>query len=111
MQSELTPHLDTRDNDGKIPLMVACEMGWSQAVKYLGSAGASYNLHDDVGRTALHHAVKSGELPIIEIVMENTDPELILETDVTGESAFENFDFDQAASEESQLNSITKLFL
>ncbi|CVK96227.1 uncharacterized protein FPRN_12200 [Fusarium proliferatum] len=111
MESEPSTHLDTPDNDGKTPLMVACEMGWSQAVEDLGSAGASYDLCDYSGRTALHYAVESKELPIIQTIIENTNPKLLLETDVTGKSPFEDFDFDQAASEKSQPNSITELFL
>ncbi|EWG52286.1 hypothetical protein FVEG_16962 [Fusarium verticillioides 7600] len=110
VKSELSTSLDTRDNDGKTPLMVACKIRWSEAVKVLGSAGASYDLRDCNGRTALHYAVESRKLPIIRTLIENTDPELLLETDVTGKSAFEHFDFDQAANEESQPTSITELF-
>lgn len=108
--SELSTHLDAPDNDGKTPLMVACEMGWSEVVKDLGSADASYNLHDDCRRTALHYAVESKELPTIQTIIENMNPKLLLGTDITGKSAFEDFDFDQATSEGSQLSSITKLF-
>ncbi|CVK98105.1 uncharacterized protein FMAN_12205 [Fusarium mangiferae] len=111
VESETSPHLDTRDNDGKTPLMVACEMAWRQGVEALGSAGASYNLHDYRRRTALHYAVESGKMPIIETAVEKADPELFLETDVTGKSAFEDFDFNQATNQQNQLDSITKLFV
>ncbi|KAF5652742.1 ankyrin repeat [Fusarium sp. NRRL 25303] len=110
VESELSTHLDTPDNDGTTPLMVACKLGWSQAVEDLDSAGANYNLRDSLGRTALHYAVRSRELPIIEIVIKKTHSEFLLKTDLAGESAFEGFDFDQTTNQQSQLDSITRLF-
>ncbi|KAF5691998.1 ankyrin repeat protein [Fusarium circinatum] len=105
VESELSPHLDTRDDDRKTPLMVAYERRWSEGVKDLCRAGASHNAFDNRRRTALHYAVESGMMPIIETAIENTDSKLLLKTDVTGNSAFEDFDFNQATHD-----SIANLF-
>ncbi|QPC65816.1 hypothetical protein HYE67_008047 [Fusarium culmorum] len=102
IDSEESHHLDTCDNEGKSPLMVACERGWEQGVKALGKAGASFNLLDNRGRTALHYVVMSGHLDIIETVTTKMEYKFLLMADDNGRSAFDDFDFNQAADDQQQ---------
>lgn len=95
-------NLNTCDNEGKSPLMVACERGWDQGVEALSKAGASFDLVDNRGRTALHYAVMSGNLDIIETVTTKMEYKFFLMADDNGMSAFDNFDFNQAADQHQQ---------
>ncbi|WXC54173.1 hypothetical protein SNK03_000178 [Fusarium graminearum] len=115
--SDVSHHIDICDDEGKTPLMIACERGWNQGVKGLGQAGASCDLGDYRGRTALHYAVMSGDLQIIETIMDiittNPNQKLLLMPDDNGMSAFDDFDFNQAADEQQQthLNKIINHFV
>ncbi|CEF71982.1 unnamed protein product [Fusarium graminearum] len=105
--SDLTVHINACNNEGKTPLMVACERGWAQGVEVLGQAGADYNSRDQLGRLALHYSILCGDLSIIEKITKETDPKNLLMTDDNGLSAFDNFDFNQATNQVTQLESIT----
>ncbi|CZS75245.1 unnamed protein product [Fusarium graminearum] len=115
--TNISDHLDIRDNEGKTPLMVACEEGWKQGVKGLYQAGASCDLIDYCARTALHYAVMSGDLQIIETIIDaiTTKPnhELLLMEDDNGMSAFDDFDFNQVtdAQQQTHLDKIMNHFV
>ncbi|KAK6716981.1 hypothetical protein SNK05_000182 [Fusarium graminearum] len=105
--SDLTVHINACNNEGKTPLMVACERGWAQGVEGLGQAGAKYDSTDCLGRLALHYAVECGDLSVIETTMKKTDREHLLIADDSGVFAFDNFDFSQATEQATQLKNIT----
>lgn len=105
--SDLTVHINACNNEGKTPLMIACERGWAQGVEGLGQAGAKYDSTDCLGRLALHYAVECGDLSVIETTMKKTDREHLLIADDSGVFAFDNFDFSQATEQATQLKNIT----
>lgn len=61
--------------DMQATLMNACEDGILNAVKAALDAGTDINKPDEQGRMALHLALKSGKMDVIELVMEQK-PEL-----------------------------------
>ncbi|EKJ69736.1 hypothetical protein FPSE_10052 [Fusarium pseudograminearum CS3096] len=100
--TNISDHLDISDNEGKTCLMVACEEGWEQGVEDLSNEEASFDLLDNLGRTALHYAVMSGHLAIIETATTKMKYEFLLMVDANGRSAFDDFDFNQAADQQQQ---------
>ncbi|QPC74606.1 hypothetical protein HYE68_005358 [Fusarium pseudograminearum] len=104
--SDLFQYVNTCCNEGKTPLVVACEEGWAEGVNVLGQAGANYNSRDYLGRLALHYSITYGDLSIVETITKETDPKHLLMADENGESAFDDFDFNQATDQIKQWRSI-----
>ncbi|KAJ3549020.1 hypothetical protein NM208_g720 [Fusarium decemcellulare] len=92
------PCLNNCDDEQNTPLMVACESRLENGVKALCKAGASGDIQDYVGRTALHYAVESRELGIAETLIEYMNHEALLMTDNYGLSAFDDFEFNLPSS-------------
>ena len=55
------------------PLMVACSSGSDKIAKVLINAGAEINCKDGGGNTPLHYAAKSGNVQLIEILLETSN--------------------------------------
>jgi ankyrin repeat protein len=59
------------NNDGKTPLMIAVEKGYTNILKLLLEKGANAGLANDAGINTLHCAAQSGHLDIVELLLEN----------------------------------------
>ncbi|KAJ4230958.1 hypothetical protein NW759_002941 [Fusarium solani] len=104
-------HLDVCDEEQKTPLMAACEDCFEKGVKALCKANASCDAQDYAGRTALHYAVKSGQLVIAETLTNYTDPKVLLTADHNGASAFDDLELDLRAGEQGPLGAFASLLL
>lgn len=66
--------INKQNVNGKTPLILAVENKKDEAtVKFLMSAGADIKYADMEGKTAVHHAVLQGNLPIVRILLEDQD--------------------------------------
>jgi len=83
------------------PLMLACQNGHLEVVKYLLSLGASTNLQDRGGFTALMHGIIGGEIEIVDYLIHqqicpcdllklNNDNDCIL--DISRDQGFEEIE-------------------
>ena len=63
------PHIDSRDENGKTPLMWAIHNSHLSVVKLLFKLGAKFNLADSEGNTALHLAISKNETAIVEYML------------------------------------------
>jgi hypothetical protein len=61
--------LDTRNNDGATPLLLACLAGHYEATKTLLRMGADPNIADQSGRTPLHLAALLGDVELVEALL------------------------------------------
>lgn len=59
------PLLDVENHEGKTPLILAASTGDIYSLKILLSKGADIEKRDFLGQTAMHHAVKNGQVRII----------------------------------------------
>jgi ankyrin repeat protein len=70
---------------GETPLISASRMGHASIVKLLLESGADPNLKTAVGSTALHEAIKSGVVPVVEVLLRWPDVKLTSITSREGE--------------------------
>jgi hypothetical protein len=65
----------THDDDGATPLMLACEGGHVNVMRWLLDRGAAIHDRDCEGRTALHSMSNAGRLPVVRVLVERgADP-------------------------------------
>ncbi|XP_022083184.1 inversin-A-like isoform X2 [Acanthaster planci] len=79
-------YLDIADVDGSTPLMIACRKGSTQVVEMLIDCGASLDVTDKSGKTAVHHAIEHRHNDCVRTLIE-TDPSLAALTDTEGRNA------------------------
>ncbi len=65
--------INALDMDGKTPFMLAAEVGNHSAMQALVLNGASVNLTDSDGQTALHLAVRRSEFGTVLWLLDNTN--------------------------------------
>ena len=65
----LTLELDTRDNQGKTPLISASECGHQEVIEALVEGRANLNIQDDKRFNALGRAVLSGQLKTVNYLI------------------------------------------
>lgn len=53
------------------PIHLASKNGFCHVAKLLIQHGCNVNATDNVGRTALHHAVTSNDSEMVELIIEN----------------------------------------
>lgn len=68
---------DHRDNKGRTPLLAATETANIDSLKLLIKAGADINAQDSEGETALHHAVRSNNVPFVSALL--AEPDIIVD--------------------------------
>ena len=62
---------DSKDRDGRTPLMFAAAGGLSDTVKLLLDNGADVNARTEVGGTALIYAAAMGQLECVKLLIEH----------------------------------------
>lgn len=62
--------VDAKDNEGKNALQWAAGTGHHKVAQALIKAGSDINARDESGKTALHIAVQAGDLPMVELLLE-----------------------------------------
>ncbi|XP_038072903.1 inversin-B-like isoform X2 [Patiria miniata] len=86
-QGQVEPeYLDIADGDGLTPLMVACSKGGSEVMEMLIDFGATLDVTDKSGKTAVHHAIEHHHNDCVRALIE-TDPSLAAVTDAEGRNA------------------------
>ncbi len=63
--------LNIRDESGRSPLMLSAELGRSDFVAVLATAGADLNLRDGKSRSALHLAIQKGSVKAVQVLLES----------------------------------------
>jgi ankyrin repeat protein len=61
--------IDARDRNLETPLLLATRTGHTEATMYLLKAGANAKACDRMGRNILMHAIKSGNLELVDAMM------------------------------------------
>uniref|UniRef100_A0A1X7SZV2 Uncharacterized protein n=1 Tax=Amphimedon queenslandica TaxID=400682 RepID=A0A1X7SZV2_AMPQE len=70
-------YIDHTNEEGRTPLMLACERGHEDIVHSLLSAGANVNIQDNKGWTALMRASEHNHISIIHVLLQaNANPHL-----------------------------------
>jgi ankyrin repeat protein len=91
--SDIDLEIDIKDNEGKTPLMYACEWGFLIVARILLERGSDPYLVDNNNYNSFYFANLSGNLEIIELLSEYRD--FNMETD-EDEDEEEDFDFEEA---------------
>jgi len=68
----------------KTALMTACASGHPSIAQLLSNCGADWSAVDRNGCSALHHAVTSGNIKVVEIALDNSPEDLSNQYDATG---------------------------
>ncbi len=63
--------VNAKDENGRTPLMIAADAGWSSSVNEVIDRGGDPNAQDKEGNTALMSAVKTNRLQIIKKLLES----------------------------------------
>ena len=60
--------LETKNEAGRVPVQVACEMGNLEIVQYMHAHGAAINVANTHGINSVHSACKTGNLELVQFL-------------------------------------------
>ncbi|KAI4869951.1 ankyrin repeat-containing domain protein [Hypoxylon rubiginosum] len=63
----------------RTPLIIAARNGFARVVRILLKSGANLVMWDSNGKTALHHACEQGHLSVVELLLEESSSQKVLE--------------------------------
>jgi len=71
IESLLESGINTPDENGKTPLMLAAWIGDTGLVKRILSQGADVDLEDELGETALGFSARGGNLKVLKLMIQS----------------------------------------